>query len=195
MKFAAISFLCPIFGHKLRMMKKLIILLSLAMAFGTKAVAQCGDVEEKKDPFSNSTTKHALIKIGNLAIKWGVEVDAADGKTTMKWHIAMQGEFNQKVDAGTNLLLKLADGTVLKLPTTESSSPVTQVYNGGAGTVVIFTTYILKFDIGNETIAQMAKSPITDIKVDVPDQRIKNPKIKENQMEKVQDVFKCLMKK
>lgn len=175
-------------------MKKTLYLLTFALILGTNAIAQCGDVEEKKDAFTNKSTRHALIKIGNMAIKWGVEVEASEGKTTMKWHIAMQGEFNQKVDVGTNLLLKLADGTVVKLPTAEASSPVTQAYNGGAGTVVIFTTYILKFDVAEETIAQLAKSPITDIKVDVPDQRIKNPKIKESQMEKIQDVFKCLLK-
>jgi hypothetical protein len=107
------------------------------------------------------------------------------------WNIAMQGDFNQKINAGTNLLLKLADGTVIKLPTTETSNPVIQALNGGAGTINVFTTYVPKYNVPKETVAQLAKSPITDFKIDVSDQRIKNPKVKDNQMEKIQDVFKC----
>lgn len=150
-------------------MKKILLSLTLLLAFGITAKAQCSDVEEKKDPFTNKTTKHARVKVGNLSIKWAVDVDVVDDKTTMKWTIAMQGEFNQRIEPGTNLLLKLADGTVLKLPSMETSSPVTQALNGGAGTVVIFTTYVLKFDMSAESIAQMATSPITDFKIDVPD--------------------------
>jgi hypothetical protein len=175
-------------------MKKPLLLLALLLTIGANAFAQCGDVKEKKDPFSNKTTKHALVKLGNLSIKWAVEVDEVDGNVGMKWSIAMQGEFNQRINEGTDLLLKLADGTVIKLPTTEPSNPVTQALNGGAGTINVFTTYVLKYNVPKETVAQLAKSPITDFKIDVSDQRIKNPKVKDNQMEKIQDVFKCLNK-
>ncbi len=176
-------------------MMKPLIMLAIALSVGISAKAQCGDVETKKDPFTDKTTKHARIKVGNMSVKWAVDVDAVDDKVVMKWTIAMQGEFNQRIEPGTNLLLKLVDGTVLKLPTTETSSPVTRALNGGAGTVVIFTTYVLKFDMSDETIAKMARSPITEFKIDVPDQHIKNPKIKESQMENIQDVFKCIQKK
>ena len=175
-------------------MKNPFLLSCLLLVLTCNAIAQdCDGVKEKKDPFTNKTEKSARVIIGNLKIKWSVDVNQSDGETSMKWAIAMQGEFNQKFDVGTKLLLKLEDGTVLNLKTSEPSSPVTQAVNGGAGTINVFTTYSLKFVLSKESLTQLARSPIVDLKFDIPGQEIKNPKIKNNQMGKLQSVFTCLL--
>ena len=161
----------------------------------TASFAQnCKEVKEKKDAFTNKTEKSARIVIGNLMTKWLVEMFQSDGATTMKWGIAMQGEYNQKLEEGTKLLLKLEDGTVLTLNTSEPTTPITQVLSGGAGTVNVFSQYNLKFNLDKETLSALSSSIITDIKVDVPGLPIKNPKIKSSQMEKVMDVSGCFLK-
>ena len=181
------------FGKKYSM-KSTLFLVALSLVMSSSAIAQnCSELKEKKDPFTNKTEKTAKVTIGNLMTKWSVDINQSDGQTYMKWGIAMQGDFKQVFEQGTQLLLKLEDGSVLQLPTSEPSSPVTKVTDGGAGTVNIFTIYYLKFDLTKETLGKLAKSEITDIKVNVPGQEIKNPKIKSNQMGKLQDIFSCLL--
>ncbi|MDR3680979.1 MAG: hypothetical protein P4L41_13525 [Flavipsychrobacter sp.] len=174
-------------------MKKLLVLVFSLVCFATNTFAQdCKHVDETTDAFTNKTTKSAKITIGKGGTKWLIEFNQSEGVTTMKWGIAMVGEYNQQFDKGTKLLLKLENGTVLTLATTEASAPVTQAVNGGAYGVAIFSTYYLKYDLSKESLTSLSGSPIADFKIDIPDQKIKNPNMTDKQTEKIKDVCTCL---
>ena len=175
-------------------MKKILVLLTLTLSICATASAQkCNKVlKEKKDAFSSKPEKTARVVFGNLTTRWLFDFSYIDGTSTVTLGIAMRGEFNQRLEVGTKLLLKLEDETVMTLETIEPTSPVTQVASGGAGTANIFTQYNLKFGLDEESINKLAASTITALKVDIPGQAIKNPPIKSKQMENVKDVFICL---
>lgn len=175
-------------------MKKNLSLLALAILLSTAASAQKCDrvLKEKKDAFSDKTEKTARVVFGSLTTRWLFDFSYIEGNSTVTLGIAMRGEFNQRLETGTKLLLKLEDETILTLETIEPTSPVTQVADGGAGTASIFTQYYLKFGLDDKTINTLSASTITAMKVDVPGQEIKNASIKKKQMEKVREVFGCL---
>jgi len=175
------------------MRRNFLLVLILSTCLSNLATAQdCGGVDEKKDAFSGKTVKSARIFVGNLTTKWAVDLEQSEGATYMKWSIAVQGEYNQQLSVGTVLMLKLEDASIITLKTIEPTSPVTKATGGGAGTVNIFTTYILKFSLSRDDLAAMAKSPISDFKIDVAGQMIKNPKIKDKQMKKIMEASACL---
>lgn len=169
------------------------LLIGAILLLNVSASAQCKELKETKDAFSDHAERSAQVIIGNMRIKWSVDVYQSDGRNSMKWGIAMIGEFNQRFEEGTLMLLKLEDGTILKLKTSEASNPVTQAVSGGPGIVNVFTQYVLRFDLDKETLKKLANSPITDIKVDVPDQKIESPKVKDKQMEKLRSLFECML--
>lgn len=173
-------------------MKKLLVILCACTLVYGPASAQCKKLKEKTDTFSGKTERTGHVVIGNLATKWKIDFAQSGDESSMTWGIAMVGEFNQRIEAGTPLLLKLADGSVLKLPTATPSSPVTQVTNGGAGTANIFSVYYLKYNLPKDVLTKLSQAQITDFKIDIPGQEIKNPKIKDSQMEDLQEMFTCL---
>ena len=176
------------------MYKKFLLLFLLTACVANTTFAQdCGGVDEKKDSFTGKTIKSSRTVIGNLMMKWIVNMDQSDGATYMKWSIAMQGEYNQQLAVGTVLMLKLEDGKVLSLKTIEPTTPVTQALNGGSGTINVFSTYNLRFQLSKEELTALSKSSIEDLKIDVPGLSIKNPKIKGRQMGKIQDAAGCLL--
>ncbi|HTN47759.1 MAG TPA: hypothetical protein VL098_15530 [Flavipsychrobacter sp.] len=178
-------------------MKKLIALSILSLSLGNGGYAQnCKDLKESKDAFTNKIEKKAVVTLGaTMGTKWGVEFIQDDKETIMKWHIAMLGEYNTAIEAGTQLLLKLEDESILTLPTAEAAKPVTQAIGGGAGTVTVYSTFILKFVMNEEDLQKLAKALITNYKVDVSSMRIINPKEKEKQLKQIQNVCSCLLKK
>ncbi|HRO43890.1 MAG TPA: hypothetical protein PL009_13720 [Flavipsychrobacter sp.] len=174
-------------------MKNLLILIGLMLSIHTASFAQCKELKEKKDDFSDKKERTGSVIIGNLFTKWKIDFAQSEDGNFMTWGIAMQGEFNRVFEAGTLMLFKLEDGTMLRLNTMEPTSPVTQAIGGG-GSVQIFTTYLLKFQLDDETVRKFALSPIDNFKVEVPGLSIKNPPIKGKQMGNIQDVFQCMVK-
>lgn len=157
----------------------------------------CKGIKDKKDPFTNKIERKAEVTIGKASpfaggIKWRIDLNQVDGITTMKWNIAMMGEFNQAFPQGTKLLLRLDNGTILTQESTERSSPVTQAINGG-GVIHIFSTYTLSFTPDKEILESLSQSPITDIKVTVPDRHIESPKIVKKQMTDLMHAFNCFL--
>lgn len=176
-------------------MNKSILLFTVIMCFALNIFAQnCKSIKEKKDSFTGQIERSASVTFGSLTSKWIIEFSQTNDQTTMKWGIAMTGEYNQFIEKGTSLLLKLKDETILNLATIEQSNPVTQVASGGSA-VNVYSIYYLKFNLSNETLNQLAKSPIIDLKIEIPNQKINNPKIKEKQMEGIREVCECLLKK
>lgn len=175
-------------------MKKILIATSLLLAVTQATAGDCKGVKERVDPFSNKPEKTAQFTIGGMFTKWTIEMEQKEGAATMRWGIAAQGEFNQKLDVGTKLLLRLEDGTILTLGTIEASTPVTQAVSGG-GAVNVFSVYYLKFGLSEETLGALSKSVVTDVKIDVPGLKIKNPTLKGRQMEKIKDVSSCFLNK
>jgi len=176
------------------LMKKLLLLIGITLFMNAASFAQCKELKEKKDSFTDKKERSGSVIIGNLFTKWKVDFSQSEDGNFVTWGIAMQGEFNRVFEAGTLMLFKLEDGTVLRLTTIDPTSPVTQAVGSGSGGVSIFTTYLLKFQLDNETVLKFAKSPIVDFKVEVPGQAIKNPPIKDRQMGNIQDVFECMAK-
>ncbi|WP_276132184.1 hypothetical protein [Polluticoccus soli] len=174
-------------------MKKSLFLFGVSLMLGISTYAQdCPGMKSKKDAFTNKTEKTGRVVLSGSGLKWSVDLSQSEGKSSMKWGIAMNGEANQKIEKGTPLLLKLEDGSVVTIPTSETSSPVTQAASGGAGTVYVYSVYYLNFDLPKETLQKLAKSPITDLKIDVPGQELKSPKVKGKQTGKLQEMFTCL---
>lgn len=173
-------------------MKNLLMLIGLMLSTHAMSLAQCKELKEKKDDFSDKKERKGSVIIGNLFTKWKVDFAQSEDGNFVTWGIAMQGEFNRIFEAGTVMLFKLEDGTVLRLTTVEPTSPVTQAVGGGSSGVQVFTTYLLKFQLDDETVRKFAKSPIDNFKVEVPGQSIKNPPIKDRQMGNIQDVFQCM---
>ena len=169
------------------------MLIAAALMISVSASAQnCNELKTEKDRFTDETVRHAKMTIGNLLTKWVIEVRETPKESFMTWSIAMQGEFNQKFETGAPLRLKLEDGTFLTLESVEPASPVTKATTSGSS-VNIFTIYNLKFKLTGKVVKPLAKSMIVDMQVDVPGQDIRNPKIKDRQMSKLQDIFICLL--
>jgi len=177
-------------------MKKTILLFAFISCLVFNNFAQnCQIVKEKKDSFTNQVERSASVTLGDIFTRrWLIEFSQINGQSTMQWGVKMDGEQKLVFEKGTSLLLKLKDGTILNLKTTEQSDPVTQM--AGAGFLAkIITIFNLKFNLPVETLNLLSKNPIVDMKVEVPNQVIKNPEIRADQMEEFRTVCECLLVK
>ena len=174
-------------------MKKLILLLSLLAGAAAPVVAQvCDHVDVKKDAFTGKAIRTGRVIVGNARMRWVVNINQSDGKTTMLWEIAVDGELNQALPTGTKLMLKLDNGKVLDFATIEPTAPVTKAFATTA-VALVFSTLNLKFELSKEDLKGLSSGVITDIKLDVPGLTVKYPKLKGGQVNRVADIADCLL--
>lgn len=178
-------------------MKVIFISLLLLTASIAGYGQNCKGVKTEIDKFSKVETKNATINVGKInlfigGVKWKLEFIQENGETTYKANIAILGEFNQVFGLDTKFYFLLDNDEVVAVTNTLPAKPVTQVLNDGNGNVTVFTTYILTFNLDKEELLRLGKGVVTDVKVEVPDQKIKSPTITKNKGQQLQDVVNCL---
>lgn len=159
----------------------------------------CKIVKTEVDKFSKKEMKIATIDVGKVnpfagGVKWRLEFIQENGKTTLKANIAMTGEFNQVFKDDTRFYFLLDNGDVITKNNSLDAKPITQVINGGNGVVNVFTTYLLTINLSNEDLEKLGKGAVTDVKVEVPDQKIKSPVISKKSGSLIRDAAICLVK-
>lgn len=178
-------------------MKKLFIVGCLLLP--TALMAQdCKQVKQEVDKFSKKETRVGEVTFGRIKMmsmkpstKWLININQEEGKTSIIASIAALGEYNQVLDQNAQFYFLMDNGTVVKLQNKENAKPVTQAV-GGNGTVAVFTTYILTLQPTKEELAQLSSGLLTDVKVEVPDQKIQAPEVDGKQAKKFKSIIECM---
>lgn len=178
-------------------MRILFVVLFLMTANIVGYSQNCKAVKTQIDKFSKKETKNATINVGKInpltgGVKWRFEFIQENGNTTYLAHIAMIGEFNQVFGLDTKFYFLLDNDDVITLNNTVPAKPITQVLSGGPGTVNVFTTYVITCNLDKEDLLKLGTGVLTDVKVEVPGQKIKAPIITKKKGQQLQDVVNCL---
>lgn len=176
-------------------MKTLILAAALSVfAYGT--FAQCKSVKTEVDKFTKTEKRSAELMVGSINLvtggtKWLFTFSQEAGKTTLKVNVAMMGEFNQVFGEQTKFMLLLANDELVEFENRVPASPVTQAVTTSAR-LDVFTTYTLTLEPTKAQLLQLAASEVTDVRVVVPDQKIKSPKVSKKDGKKLSEIAGCL---
>lgn len=145
-------------------------LILICLSIGSLKAQNCKYSKDEIDPFSGNKKRIIWQKIKydefvTLPPYLGLKYKMADDSFSIIPNIEVFGEYNNKVAAGNNVLLKLQNDKVLKLQSKDDAFPRIR-RNGYYGTL---TGYVLICDISREGMEQISKSPITSIRVFLED--------------------------
>lgn len=176
---------------------KIVILSLFLSVVSLVGYSQCKSVKTSTDKFTKKEQKTASITVGSINMftggtKWLLEFVQEDGQTHLKANIAMKGEYNQIFDEATQMYLLLDNDNVVKVANAVSAKPVTKVISGN-GVVHVFTTYTLTFPLSKEDLQGLSSAHMIDLKVEVPDQKIKSPSISSKDGKQVRTISGCLL--
>lgn len=180
-------------------MKKIIITALGLAAFNLAQAQDCKEVKQEVDKFTKKATKVGTATFGKLKMmsfkastKWLLTINQDAGKTQIQTSIAALGEFNQSLDETTSFYFLLDNGEVVKLANMLPAKPVTQAFaNGGALTV--FTTYLLTLEPSIEEMQKLASGNVTDVKVELPNQKIQSPNVDSKDARKFKSIIACML--
>ncbi len=167
----------------------ILILIALLLASPLLQAQDCKFDEEKKDPFSNELMRKTAHKIGPATWNWMLTFTQTGSNLVMDLRVVSGAHLQETVAKGNILLLKLANGEVLQLPSLEDSAPAHLVASG-----VIWTNYFFKYQLTDDVKAKMAQSPITDLKIKIGAIETLLPKITEKQTNKIMNTVGCMSK-
>lgn len=171
----------------------LFILFSVVSHWGW---AQCKSVKTTVDKFTKTEVRTASVMIGSINVitggtKWLLDFNQEAGVTTLQTNIAMIGEFNQVLGEDTKFLMLLSNDEVVELTNKVPAKPVTKAI-AGSGVVHIYTNYTLTLQPSKAQLEQLAAAATVEVKVTVPDQKIKSPKISKKDGQEITNISKCL---
>ncbi|RYG39679.1 MAG: hypothetical protein EOO01_29080 [Chitinophagaceae bacterium] len=164
-------------------------LLALILPMAVQA-QKCKFDEDKKDPFGSGNHRLVTHKIGPPSWNWNFSLEQNDGKFYISMRMLRAGKMDEVYPAGRKVMLKLENGTIMELSSSQDFLPAFVVSNDG----IIWTNYIPKFEVSQQVVTDLSASRITDVKVTLGTENILLPKITEKQTEKIKESAGCLLK-
>ena len=119
---------------------------------------------DEKDPMTEERVRRNSYKL-KAYLRLGLYRRGDDYRVEINFNYS--GERNDIVEKGNELLLKLSDGTLLKLPSTEDVTPITNLVGN-----YIVTTYAVSYKINEEEMRKIAKSGIAVTRVNLAGQEV-----------------------
>ncbi|MEI6022186.1 MAG: hypothetical protein WCR21_13750, partial [Bacteroidota bacterium] len=117
------------------------------------------ELKTEKDPFTNEKVVSANY-INKYTSGKMVLLENKSGKTKFGFEWSYPGSFNTLIEKGAEIMLKLADGEVLKLTTTEDARPKLTAGIGG-----VFTAYMFEMEIEKVTLNKLSLQKIIMLRV------------------------------
>lgn len=180
-------------------MKKLIITALGVAGFSLAQAQHCKEVKQEVDKFTKKETKVGTVTFGKVPIvsfkqstKWTLTISQDAGKTLIQPRIAALGEFNQTLGETTYFYFLLDNGEVVKLPNVIPAKPVTQAFGSG-GALIVYTTYQLSLEPTIEEMNKLASGNVTDVKVEIPDQKLLSPNVDSKDAKKFKSIVSCML--
>lgn len=180
-------------------MKKLIITALSIAGFSLAQAQDCKEVKQEVDKFTKKETKVGTVTFGKIKVvsfkqstKWTLNINQDAGKTQIQPRIAALGEFNQTLDETTYFYFLLDNGEVVKLSNAIPAKPVTQAFGSG-GALTVYTTYQLTLEPTIEEMNKLASGNVTDVKVEIADQKILSPNIDGKDARKFKSIIACML--
>lgn len=156
-----------------------VFLLSISL-YGQK----CDFESNKKDEFTGKERKVTLDKV-----KPGVFLflEKTEEVYSFRLEFTYGGALQQVIVKGTEVLLKLNSGPVIKLYTVEDHMPSKQ-----ATTTMIYSYVVMKCAISKEEITQLSTSELTLLRVTVAGQEV-TFEVKEKNGKKIKTSAGCIL--
>ncbi len=178
-------------------MKKLFLFGSFSLVLSNISYAQnCKSVKTAIDKFTKKETREGKVTFGKLKMigastKWLIIINQEEGNTLIQTSIASLGEFNQSLDESTFFYFLLENGAVVKLANSVEAKPVTQAFASG-GAFTVFTTYLLTLRPDKEKLVMLASGLVTDVKVEIPNQKIQSPNVHNKDAKQFRSIIECM---
>lgn len=129
------------------------------------AADDCKGVKVKEDQFGGGKTASATLqRIGQFTVV-GIALEHNSGNNALLLQVKEAGAVDGVVQAGLEIPVRLENGDVLKLKTQDDATGTSYV----AGTTIL-TTLSYKLPVSVEQIGQLAKSPITAMRIPIVSQ-------------------------
>jgi hypothetical protein len=132
-------------------MKKQLLLLTLAIAILSINYSYAQKVKVTKDPFSGEK----IVSAGN-----GTYYFESKGNN-LKFDLGLTygGQLTSVIPSGTELLIKLVNGDIIKLSTSAESKPSSQVYASQYSAGIV-TFYVFNFIIDKATLNKFTAAKV-----------------------------------
>lgn len=133
------------------------------------AMAQkCRYDVDKTDAFSKEQVRSTTLKIGpqtidtrkNREVGWTMTFEKKGKDNFIAFKVIMFGKFDEVVQSGQKVYLRLADDKIIELI---AETPVLPAYMTG---IAVYTHYNLKFKTDAGAIAALSAAPVTDFKLE-----------------------------
>lgn len=136
-------------------------LLFMLMTVSTSLAGDpCKKVKQHTDAFG--VTSRGAIVAADIGGFQQLSIVARDGKRELTMMQVMRGSIDTVAPAGTVGEFKLADGSVVSLPTAKASDPVTN-----ANSSTVFTQWQMTYDLDPASLVALARSPIVAARTEV----------------------------
>lgn len=144
-------------------MKKIGLLLAVLLLFGEAFAQKCKFDEDETDPMTEVRFVRNYIKHKNY-LKMAYYRKGETNRVEM--YATFVGERNFMVLAGTELSLKLGDGTIETFELAQDASPTSFV---SPGATQVMTSYALSFSCTEEQIRRLSKHGYTVLRTKLGD--------------------------
>ena len=180
-------------ANKFVMILVILMLGSLLNVYSQKEPKKlkCKYDVEKKDEFTGADYKSVKIRMTvkqNLTLMmYNFEFFKNGTDYTLQVNYPLMGNIRDIIPKGEEMLIKLANGEMLKLYVAAETVPAVQISGES-----IYTTYMIKFPIAVDDITKMSTSYPTNYKFAIGSLNVQNV-IEEKDGEKLSNVCKCLL--
>lgn len=172
-------------------MKKKVVLLSvLCIALLSCGFAQkCKYDYNKVDEFSGTSSKGITVKF----TRWfyiGMNKNGATFDSGAS--IILNGEYNQFVEKGDSLMLKLASGEVISLYSMDRYAPINQVVSAANGTPYVVSRYDVKYAMTEELLELLQSATVTHVRM-IAGGYVHDEEVSEKEAEKIRSAASCIL--
>ena len=173
-------------------MNRLVILCFLIFSPLLSIAQKCKYDIDKADPFTKEMVQSTTFKIGpktingkkNMEVGWTMTFEKNGKGKFIGFKVIMFGKFDEVVEVGQKVYLRLEDDTILELVTDK------QVIPGYMTAMAVYTHYDLRFKTDDESIQKLAQSGVTNFKMQLNEREIVAEISKGDKIMKVAACFK-----
>lgn len=155
-------------------MKNILIICSLIILPLASFAQKCKYDVDKADPFTKEMVQSTTFKIGpktingkkNMEVGWTMTFEKNGKDKFVGFKVILFGKFDEIVEVGQKVYLRLEDDTILELVVGKQVLPV---YMTG---MAVYTHYNLRLKVEDETIQKLAQSGLTNFKMQMNEREI-----------------------
>jgi hypothetical protein len=174
-------------------MKKITLLLAMfcLVAINGLYAQKCDFDKDELDAYSKQ--KYRMVKhvFGSMVKKWVFIMEQKGDKYYVTLNMAENGDFIRNVaKAGTDLLMKMDNGTVVTATVETDAVPSVQLVNGNTA---INSQWMIKCVVTPEKLKLLSEALITGMRINMGDRDFDSPELKSKQGERIKQSAACLL--